>query len=117
MYSASSHAEDQDIQDFYDTLQKVIDRTAKADALVINAKVGDKGKIGILGKHGLGDHNLGGERLTGFSAEKNYVHNKHFPSVATKQTVYLDITVWTVVAKDGEAQHRKQNPTWRRLRK
>ena len=76
VYSPTSDAEDQDIQDFYDKLQQVIDTTANADALFImgdfNAKVGDKEEIGIVGKHGLGNRNSVGERRIEFCAATNF---------------------------------------------
>ena len=75
MYSPTSDAEDQDIQDFYDKLQQIIDTTANGYALFIigdfNAKMGDKEEIGIVGKHGLGNCNQAGERLIDFCAVYN----------------------------------------------
>jgi len=75
VYSPTSDAEDQEIRDFYDKVQQVIETMANGGALFIlgdvNTKVGDKEEIGLVGKHGLGNPNQVGERLIDFCAANN----------------------------------------------
>ena len=79
---------------FYDKLQLVIDTTANGDVLLIigdfNAKVGDKEKIGIVGKHGLGNRNQAGERLFDTSAANNlFITHTFFQQPKRRQYTWI----------------------------
>ena len=78
-YAPTEDALEEDKDTFYDQLQELVDETPSHDVLLImgdlNAKVGsnNKGKETIMGKHGLGDINDNGERLTSFCQENRLV--------------------------------------------
>ena len=77
VYAPSSHAEEAEVEWFYEDLQDLLELTAKKDVLFIigdwNAKVGSQGTPGVTGKFGLGVQNEPGQRLTGFCQE-NALH-------------------------------------------
>ena len=54
------------MEEFYGKLQELIEQVSKGDVLIIigdwNAKIGEAGAPGIVGKHGIGNQNEpGGE--------------------------------------------------------
>ena len=57
VYSPTADADNQDIQDCYDRLQQIIDKTANEDAPFFvggfNAEMGGKEELGTVGRHGL----------------------------------------------------------------
>ncbi|CAF1318651.1 unnamed protein product, partial [Rotaria magnacalcarata] len=70
VYAPTTGAADEEIEDFYVSLQQLVDATPKKDTIVImgdwNAKVGSKPITGITGNFGLGDRNEAGDRLLEF---------------------------------------------------
>ncbi|CAM4881326.1 unnamed protein product [Rotaria socialis] len=70
VYAPTTVADDEEIEDFYVSLQQLVDATPKKDTIVImgdwNAKVGSKLITGITGNFGLGDRNEAGDRLLEF---------------------------------------------------
>ncbi|CAM2723797.1 unnamed protein product [Rotaria socialis] len=70
VYAPTTGADDEEIEDFYVSLQQLVDTTPKKDTIVImddwNAKVGSKPLTGITGNFGLGDRNEAGDRLLEF---------------------------------------------------
>jgi exonuclease III len=75
VYAPTSDAEEVDIEEFYNKLQKAIDNTSKKDVLLVvgdlNAKVGNEEENEITGKFGLGRRNEAGERLIEFCKENS----------------------------------------------
>ena len=77
IYAPTSTAEEEDVEEFYDQLQFLIDKTPSQDTLLIlgdfNAKVGDTEVPGLVGKFGLGEKNDSGQRLIDFCAANELV--------------------------------------------
>ena len=111
VYTLTSHAEEAEVEQFYEDLQDVLELTPKKDVLFIirnwNAKVGTPG---VTGKFGLGVQNEARQRLIEFCQESalviaNTLFQQH------KRIFYT----WTSL--DG--QHRNQidyvlcSPRWR----
>ena len=67
VYSPTTHAEEGEVEQFYEDLQDLLELTPQKDVLFIigdwNAKVGSKEIPGITGKFGLGVQNEAGQRL------------------------------------------------------
>lgn len=61
IYAPTSTAEDEEIEHFYEMVQKVVDETPKGDVLHVigdwNAKVGDEETTGTTGRFRLGERN------------------------------------------------------------
>ena len=74
VYAQTSNAEEDEVEQFYEDLQDLLEPTPKKDVLFIigdwNAKVGSQETPGAIGKFGLGVHNESGQRLTEF-CQKN----------------------------------------------
>ena len=87
VYAPTSHAEEAEIERFYEDLQDLQELTLKKDVLFIigewNAKVGSQEMPGITGKFGLGVHNEARE-CTG--------HSKHLLPKTQEKTLHMDIT-------------------------
>ncbi|CAF1579169.1 unnamed protein product [Rotaria magnacalcarata] len=70
VYAPTVGADDEEIEDFYVSLQQLVDAIPKKDTIVTrgdwNAKVESKSVTGITGNFGLGDRNEAGDRLLGF---------------------------------------------------
>ena len=60
-YAPTSHAEEAEVERFYEDLQDLLELTSKKDVLCIigdwNAKVGNQETPGVTGKFGLGIRN------------------------------------------------------------
>ena len=73
VYATTSHAEEAEVEQFYEDLQDLLELTPKKDVLFIigdlNAKVGSQEIPGVTGKFGLGVQNEAGQRLTEFCQE------------------------------------------------
>ena len=73
-YAPTSHAEEAEVEGFYEHLQKLLQLTPKKDVLLIigdwSAKVGSQETPGVTGKFGLEVWNEAGQRLTQF-CQKN----------------------------------------------
>ena len=77
MYAPTSESSEDDIEKFYDDLERAIAPTPKKDVLILtgdwNAKVGcdNTGWEGVMGHYGYGTRNERGERLLEFAAGHN----------------------------------------------
>jgi len=71
-YAPTTSATEQEMEDFYDTLQQTIHGISNQHVTIVmgdfNAKVGKDWRTwrGALGKHGYGEENEPGERLLNF---------------------------------------------------
>ena len=76
-YTATSNAEEAEVEHFYDDLQDLLELTPIKDVLFIigdwNAKVGSQEIPGVTGKFGLGVQNEAGQRLTEFCQENTLI--------------------------------------------
>ena len=76
-YAPTSNAEEDEIEQFYEDLQNLLELTPPKDVLFIiwdwNAKVGSKETPGVAGKFGLGVQNVAGQRLIEFCQQKALV--------------------------------------------
>ena len=70
VYAPTSKDEEAEVEQFYEDLQDLLERTSKKDVLFIigdwNAKVGSQETPGATGKFGLGIRNEAGQRLIEF---------------------------------------------------
>ena len=77
VYAPISNAEEAEVEQFYEDLQDLFERTPQKDVLFIigdwNAKVGSQETPGVTGKFGLGMQNETGQRLIEFCQEKALV--------------------------------------------
>ena len=77
VYAPKSHAEEAEVERFYDDLQDLLELTTKKDVLFIigdwNAKVESQEIPGVTGKFGLGVQNEAGQRLIEFCQENTLV--------------------------------------------
>ena len=77
VYALTRNAEEVEVEQFYEDLQYVLERTHKKDILYIigdwKAKVGSQETPGVTGKFGLGVQNEAGQRLTEFCQENTLV--------------------------------------------
>ena len=77
VYAPTSIAEQAEVEQLYEDLQDLLERTAKKDVLFIigdwNAKVGSQEIPGVTGKFGLGVQNEAGQRLIEFCQENALV--------------------------------------------
>ena len=79
VYAPTNDAHEDDKEDFYHSLQTVIDKVPKRDVLIVmgdfNAKVGSEreGREREIGPHGIGQMNENGERLADLCAVNNLV--------------------------------------------
>ena len=73
VYAPNSNAEEAEVEQFYEDLQDLLERTHKKDVLFIigdwNAKVGSQEIPGVTGKFDLGVQNEAGQRLIEFCQE------------------------------------------------
>ena len=77
VYAPTSTAEESEVEQFYEDLQDLLERTPNKDVLFItgdwNAKVGSQEIPGVTGKFGLGVQNEAGQRLADFCQENKLV--------------------------------------------
>ena len=77
VYATTSHAEEAEVEGFYEDLQDLLELTRKKDVLFIigdwNAKVGSQETPGVTGKFGLGVRNEARQRLIEFCQENTLV--------------------------------------------
>ena len=77
VYAPTSNAEEAEVEQFYEDLQDLLERTPKKDVLFIigdwNAKVGSQETPGVTGKLGLGMRNEAGQILIQFCQENALV--------------------------------------------
>ena len=91
------------LRQFYEDLQDLLELTPKKDVLFIihdwNAKVGSQETPGVTGKFGLGVQNEAGQRLIEFCQENGLV----IANILFKQqekTLHMDITRWLTLKSD-----------------
>ncbi|XP_056022059.1 craniofacial development protein 2-like [Ostrea edulis] len=78
-YAPTYVTQEEEKEDFYSSLQSVLDRTPRRDMKIVmgdlNAKVGDDntGKVFIMGRHGVGTCNENGELFTDFCSFNDLV--------------------------------------------
>ena len=97
-YTATSNAEEAEVEQFYEDLQDFLELTPKKDVLFIigdwDGKVGSQETPGVTGKFGLGVQNGAGQR-----PREHTDHSKHpFPTQAT--TLHMDIIRWSIPKAD-----------------
>ena len=77
VYALTRHAEQAEVERFYEDLQDLLELTPKKDVLFIigywNAKVGSQETPGVTGKFGLGVQKEAGQRLIEFCQENKLV--------------------------------------------
>ena len=70
VYTATSNAEEAEVEQFYEDLQDLLELTPQKDVLFItgdwNAKVGCQKALGVTGKFGLGVQSEAGQTLIEF---------------------------------------------------
>ena len=75
-YAPTSHAEEAEVEQFYEDLQDLLELTPETDVLFIlgdwNAKVGSQETPGVTGKFGLGMRNEAGQRLIEFAKKMHW---------------------------------------------
>ncbi|XP_064139950.1 craniofacial development protein 2-like [Loxodonta africana] len=75
IYTPTTRAKDEEIEDFYQLLRSEIDRTCNQDALIItgdwNAKVGNK-EGSVVGKYVLGDRNNAADQMIEFCKANDF---------------------------------------------
>ena len=73
VYAPTSNTEEDEVEQFYEDLQDLLELTPKKDVLLIigdwNEKVGSQKTSGVTGKLGLGVQNEAGQRSTEFCQE------------------------------------------------
>ena len=82
-YAPTAEHPDEDIEKFYEDMEKACQQVASTDIMVVmgdmNAKIGRGSVERYVGEFGLGDRNDRGDRLLEFVVEKDlYVANTHF---------------------------------------
>jgi len=101
VYAPTADSTDEEIEEFYEGLEKVLDDLPKKDIKIItgdwNAKVGsdNSGWEKVMGRYGYGDQNDRGERLLEFATRNNFfVCNTRFQQKESRK--------WTWMAPDGK---------------
>ncbi|CAF2102429.1 unnamed protein product [Rotaria magnacalcarata] len=100
VYAPTSASSEDEIEIFYDNIEKALAQTPKKDIVIItgdwNAKVGTDNTNwkSVMGKYGYGDRNERGERLLEFAALHNlYMCNTRFQQKPSRK--------WTWASPDG----------------
>ena len=98
----TSDAKEDEVEQFFEDLQDLLELTPKKDVLLItgdwNAKVGSQETPGVTGKFGLGVQNEAGQRLIEFCQE-NW-HSKHALPTTQEKTLHMGITRWSTPKSD-----------------
>ena len=123
-YAPTTYAEEDEVEQFYEDLQDLLELTPEKDALFIigdqNAKGGSQETPGVTGKFGLAVQNEAGQRLTVLPRERPD-HSKHPLLTTQEKTLHMDITRWVnseirliifFAAKHGEALYSQQKQDW-----
>ena len=76
VYAPTSNSEEDEIEQFYEDLQDLLELTPKTDVLFIignwNARVGSQETPGVTGKFGLGVQNKADQKLTSFAKRMHW---------------------------------------------
>ena len=103
VYALTSNTEEDEVEQFYEDLQDLLELTPKKDVLFItgdcNAKVGSQETPGVTGEFGLGIRNEARQRLMEFCQENTLV-------IANTLFQQHKGRLYTWTSPDG--QHRKQ---------
>ena len=93
VYAPTTEAKEDEVEEFYEDLQDLLELTSKKDVLFIigdwNAKVGSQQIPGVTSKFGLVVQN---EESTG--------HGKHPLPITQEKTLHMDITRWSILKSD-----------------
>ena len=121
VYALTSHAEEAEVEWFYEDLQDLLNLTFQKDVLFIigdwNAKIGSQEIPGVTGKFGLGVQNKTGQRLTEFSQDNTLVianilfqqHKRRLYTWISLDGQYKNQNDYIFfAAKDGEALYSQQ---------
>ena len=103
VYALTSHAEEAEVEWFYEDLQDLLELTPKNDVLFIigdwDAKVGSQETPGVTGKLGLGVQNEAQQSLIEFCQENTLViANTLFQQ--HEKTLHMDVTRWSTPKSD-----------------
>ena len=103
VYKPISHAEEAEVEQFYEDIQDLLELTPKQDVLFIigdwNAKVRSQEIPRATGKFGLGVQNKAGQKLTRLLPRECTGHSKH-PLPKHKRQLY------TGMSPDGQYQNQ-----------
>ena len=103
VYAPTTDVEKDEVEQFCEDLQDLLELTPKRDGLFIigdwNAKVGSQEIPGVTGKFGLGVQNEAGQRLTVLPRE-HPGHSKHPLQITQEKTLHMDITRWSIPKSD-----------------
>ena len=103
VYAPTSNTEEEEVEQFYEDLQDLLELTPPKDVLFIigdwNAKVGSQETPGVTGKFGLGVQNEAGQRLIVFPRE-HPGHSKHPLPTTQVKTLHMDINRWSTLKSD-----------------
>ena len=88
-YAPTADHSEEDIEEFYEDLEKACKHVASTDVMVVmgdmNAKIGKGSVDRYVGEFGLGERNDSGDRLLEFCIEKDlFVANTHFQQPARR---------------------------------
>ena len=76
VYATTSTAEEEEIEEFYEKVQHVVDEMPRGDVLCVigdwNAKAGQDETNGTTGRFGLGERNERGGQLVGFCSRNDF---------------------------------------------
>ena len=120
VYALTSHAEEAEVERFYEDLQDLLELTPRKDVLFIigdwNAKVGSQETPGVTGKFGLGVQNEAGQSLIEFCQENtliiaNTLFQQHKRILYTWTSPAVNTKIRLIIffaAKDGEALYGQQ---------
>ena len=102
VYAPTSHAEEAEVEWFFEDLQDLLELTPPKDVLFIigdwHAKIGSQEKPGVTGKFGLGIRNEAGQRLIEFFQEKTLV-------IANTLFQQHKRRLYTWISSDGQHQN------------
>ena len=104
VYAPTSNAEEDEVEQFYEDLQDLLELTSKKDVLFIigdwKANVGSQETPGVTGNFGLGIRNEAGQRLIRVLPRKCTGHSKHPLPTTQEKTLHMDITRWSTLKSD-----------------
>ena len=102
-YVPTSNAEEAEVEQFYEDLQKLLELRPQKDVLFIigdwNAKVGSQETPGVIGKFGLGVQNEAGQGLRVLPRELTG-HSKHHLPTTQEKIIHIGITGWLTLKSD-----------------
>ena len=103
-YAPATNAKEEEVEQFSDALQDLLELTPKKDVLFIigdwSAKVGSQKIPGVTGKSGLGEQNEARAKVKLILPIKCTNHSKHPFSITQETTLHMDITKWSILKSD-----------------